>query len=62
MKKLILSLAFAGAIIVATTACNSTKNTSESTDSVGVDTTMMMPVDTIPADTVNTPPDTNSVN
>jgi len=59
MKKLILSLAFAGSIAIATTACNSTKNVSGTSDSTTVDSTMM-PVDTArTADTTMTmPPDT----
>ncbi|HMI05165.1 MAG TPA: hypothetical protein VK541_21945 [Pedobacter sp.] len=58
MKKLILSLAFAGSIMIAASACNSTKNVSGTTDSTGTDTTMTTP----PADTTQTtpppPPDT----
>lgn len=60
MKKLILSFAFAGAIMVASTACNSTKNASQTTDSVGADTTMM-PVDTAVADTSMMPVDTTTL-
>lgn len=61
MKKLILSLAFAGSIMIAASACNSTKNVSGSTDSTGTDTTMVPPADTTkttPADTAKMPPDT----
>ena len=60
MKKLILSLTFAGSIMIAVSACNSTKSVSDSTDSTTVDTTMM-PADTtqtVPADTTTMPPDT----
>jgi hypothetical protein len=60
MKKLILSLAFAGSVIIATSACNSTKNVSGTSDSTSTDTTMK-PVDTaktVPADTTKLPPDT----
>jgi hypothetical protein len=64
MKKLILSLAFAGSIMIAASACNSTKNVSGTTDSTGTDTTMTTPpadttTTTPPADTTRTtPPDT----
>ncbi|RZK91873.1 MAG: coproporphyrinogen III oxidase [Pedobacter sp.] len=58
MKKLILSLAFAGSIMIAASACNSTKNVSDTTDSTMTDTTMT-PVDTAAMDTTTTmPPDT----
>jgi len=64
MKKLILSLAFAGTVMVAASACNSTKNASDTTDSTTTDTSMM-PVDTtavdtsmMPVDTTTMPPDT----
>nr|WP_068890757.1 coproporphyrinogen III oxidase [Pedobacter panaciterrae] len=60
MKKLILSLAFAGSVIIATSACNSTKNMSGTADSTAIDTTMKS-VDTsktMPADTTKLPPDT----
>jgi hypothetical protein len=39
MKKLILSLAVAGSMILATSACNSTKNVSGSSDSTSTDST-----------------------
>ena len=64
MKKLILSLAFASAVMVAASACNSTKNASDNTDSVTADTSMM-PIDStavdtsmMPVDTTTIPPDT----
>jgi len=60
MKKLILSLAFAGSIMIAASACNSTKSVSGSSDSTMTDSTVT-PVDTtaVPVDTVGkTPPDT----
>ncbi|MES2457250.1 MAG: coproporphyrinogen III oxidase [Bacteroidota bacterium] len=60
MKKLILSLAFAGSIMIAASACNSTKNVSDTTDSTAVDTAMV-PIDTtkvVPVDTTTVPPDT----
>ncbi len=60
MKKLIFSLAFAGSLIIATSACNSTKNVSGTNDSTAIDTTIK-PVDTnkaMPADTTKLPPDT----
>ncbi len=61
MRKLILSLAVAGTITVAFSACNSTKNVSGTSDTTGSDTTMSAPADTsqVPADTMRTmPPDT----
>jgi len=60
MKKLILSLAFAGTIMIAASACNSTKSVSGGADSTMTDTAAM-PVDTTakPVDTTGTtPPDT----
>jgi ABC-type glycerol-3-phosphate transport system substrate-binding protein len=39
MKKTILSLAFAGSMILAASACNSTKNVSGSSDSTTTDST-----------------------
>ena len=60
MKKLILSLAFAGSIMIAASACNSTKSVSGGSDSTMTDSTVT-PVDTtaVPVDTVGkTPPDT----
>lgn len=65
MKKLILSLAFAGTLIIAASACNSTKNMSGTSDSTRVDTSMSTPVDTsrlmdttktLPPDTTKMPP------
>ncbi|WP_276091541.1 coproporphyrinogen III oxidase [Pedobacter sp. JY14-1] len=53
MKKLILSLAFAGTILIGASACNSTKSVSGSTDSTAIDTTMA------PTDTTTTPIDTS---
>ena len=62
MKRTILSLAFAGSMILAASACNSTKNVSGSSDSTTVDTSKVaMPpaADTAKTDTVKTtPPDT----
>lgn len=63
MKKLILSLAVAGTLTVAISACNSTKNVSDTADTTGADTTTM-PVDTtrVPGDTMRTmPPDTTKM-
>ena len=62
MKKTILSLAFAGSMILAASACNSTKSVSGS-DSTTVDTSKVAPpppaVDTAARDTtMKTPPDT----
>jgi hypothetical protein len=60
MKKLILSLAFAGSIMIAASACNSTKSVSGTSDSTMTDSTAV-PVDTaaVPVDTTTTaPPDT----
>jgi len=57
MKKLILSLAFGATIMVATSACNSSKNMAGSTDSTMTDsTTTTAPMDT--TKTTTTPPDT----
>lgn len=65
MKKLILSIAVAGTLTLAISACNSTKNVSGSSDSTVVDTTMSAPVDTsgvtdttktMPVDTTKMPP------
>ena len=62
MKKLILSIAAAGALTLAISACNSTKNMSGSSDSTKVDTTMSVPVDTPATDTMKTtPPDTTKM-
>ena len=59
MKKMILSLAFAGSFIMAVSACNSTKSASETTDSTTIDSTVTTPVDTNTVDTgTTTPPDT----
>jgi len=61
---MILSLALAGSLIIATSACNSTKNVSNSADSTGVDSAASgIPdttvVDTTKKDTSRTmPPDT----
>ena len=61
MKKMILSLAFAGSFILAVSACNSTKSASETSDSTTVDSTMSTPVDTNTVDTSKTtPPDTTT--
>ncbi|MHA4895665.1 coproporphyrinogen III oxidase [Pedobacter sp. PWIIR3] len=60
MRKLVLSLAFAGSLMIAATACNSTKNVSENSDSTMKDSTVM-PVDTTVKDTTKMPvmpPDT----
>lgn len=56
MKKLILSLVCAGSVMIAASACNSTKNVSGSSDSTRTDTTMK-PVDT----TKTLPPDTTKM-
>jgi hypothetical protein len=61
MKKTILSLAFAGSMILAVSACNSTKNVSGSSDSTAIDSTSITPAvtDTTVKDTSKTmPPDT----
>ena len=60
MKKLILSLAFAGSIMIAASACNSTKNVSDGADSTMTDSTMTTPVDTaaVTDTTMTMPPDT----
>ncbi len=60
MKKLILSLAFAGTLIMATSACNSSKNMAGSSDTTTVADTVPPPVDTVtkPVDTTKTLPDT----
>ncbi|TDQ11687.1 coproporphyrinogen III oxidase [Pedobacter metabolipauper] len=58
MKKLILSLAFAGSLMMATSACNSTKNVSDTTDSSTTDSSML---DTANRDTTVTPPDTTQM-
>lgn len=55
MKKLILSLAFAGSLMMAVSACNSTKNVSGSADSTLTDTTMK-PIDTARMDTTKKMP------
>lgn len=65
MKKIILSLAFAGTIMIATSACNSSKNMAGSSDSTTTDSTTTAPMDTTktttPADTSKTmPPDTTT--
>ncbi|SES05640.1 hypothetical protein SAMN04488023_12844 [Pedobacter rhizosphaerae] len=61
MKKIILSLAFAGSLMIATSACNSSKNMAGSSDSTKVDSTTA-PLDTTktttPPDTTKLPPDT----
>lgn len=63
MKKTILSLALVGSLIIATSACNSTRNASETRDSTGMDSTTSA-IDTasttMPPDTTRTtmPPDT----
>ena len=63
MKRTILSLAFAGSLLLAASACNSTKNVSGSTDStstvVDSTTTTKTTIDTAKKDTAKTtPPDT----
>jgi hypothetical protein len=61
MKKMILSLAVAGSMIIATSACNSTRNMSDNTDSTTMDSTAM-PVDTNgTVDTTTMPPDTTAM-
>lgn len=42
MKKIILSLAFAGSLMIATSACNSSKNMAGSSDSTKTDSTKVM--------------------
>lgn len=60
MKKLILSLAAIGTVMVSLSACNSTKSVSgDSRDTTVIDTAKGMPVDTTIRDTSMTmPPDT----
>ncbi|MCX2477515.1 coproporphyrinogen III oxidase [Pedobacter sp. MC2016-15] len=61
MKRTILSLAFAGSMLLAASACNSTKNVSGSSDSTEIDSTSITPAvtDTAVKDTAKTtPPDT----
>lgn len=60
MRNLILSLAVAGTLTIAISACNSTKNVSGSSDSTRADTTMSAPdTSRVPTDTTRTmPPDT----
>ena len=58
MKKMILSLAVAGSMILATSACNSTKNLSGSSDSTGADSTSMSTPATTPMDTSQQTADT----
>jgi len=55
MKKIILSLAFAGSLMIATSACNSSKNMAGSSDSTMTDSTTTAPMDTT---STTTPPDT----
>lgn len=63
MKNMFLSLAVAGSLIVTTSACNSTRNMSDNSDSTTMDSAAM-PVDTngtmdttmtVPPDTMNMP-------
>ncbi|MCD0490027.1 coproporphyrinogen III oxidase [Pedobacter sp. MC2016-14] len=56
MKKIILSIAFAGTLMIAASACNSTKNASETSDSAVVDSTTVVPVDSTVVDTTTTTP------
>ncbi|MET1055413.1 MAG: coproporphyrinogen III oxidase [Pedobacter sp.] len=61
MKRTILSLAIAGSMLLAASACNSTKNVSGSSDSTVVDSSTVTtpPADTAMKDTSKTtPPDT----
>ena len=61
MKKIILNFAFAGCLMIAASACNSTKNASETTDSTVVDSTMTTPIDSTVVDTSSTTtPDTTA--
>lgn len=60
MKKIILSVALAGFVMIAGSACNSTKNASDTADSTMMDTTMT-PVDTTGMDTTVMPQDTTTV-
>ncbi|WP_084289863.1 coproporphyrinogen III oxidase [Pedobacter nyackensis] len=59
MKKTLLTLAVAGTLTMAISACNSTKSVSGTTDTMAVDTNMSKPIDTMKKDTMKTmPPDT----
>lgn len=62
MKNNILTLAFAGSLLLAATACNSTKSVSGTSDSTTIDTSKVTtppPADTMARDTMKTtPPDT----
>ncbi|MET3113800.1 ABC-type glycerol-3-phosphate transport system substrate-binding protein [Pedobacter sp. CG_S7] len=63
MKKTILSLAMVGSLIIATSACSSNRNASETKDSTTMDSTATPTTDTtttpMPADTSKImPPDT----
>lgn len=55
MKKIILSLAFAGSLMIAASACNSSKNMAGSSDSTKMDSTTTPIADTTKK---TTPPDT----
>jgi hypothetical protein len=62
MKRTILSLAIAGSMILAASACNSTKSVSGSSDSTVMDSTATTtPMDTMKTDTGKTMPDTTKV-
>lgn len=56
MKKIILSLAFAGTLMIAASACNSSKNMANSSDSTKMDSTTTPMADTTKK--MTTPPDT----
>ncbi|MBG6233761.1 hypothetical protein IWX76_000316 [Pedobacter sp. CAN_A7] len=43
MKRTFLSLAVVGSFVIATTACNSTRNASDTRDSTAMDSTMNTP-------------------
>jgi len=59
MKKILLTLAVAGILTAAISACNSTKSVSGTSDTMVVDTNMPKPIDTMKRDTMKTmPPDT----
>ncbi|KIA92105.1 coproporphyrinogen III oxidase [Pedobacter kyungheensis] len=58
MKKTILSLAFAGSLIIATSACNSSKNMAGSSDSTKMDSTKVMDTTQKMTDTTKKMPDT----
>lgn len=65
MKRLVLSLAVVGSLMIATSACNSSKNMAGSSDSSKKDSTKTAPMDTTKAakpDSTKTMPDTTKKN